>query len=245
MDKYDKLIEVKDLLNKGLINQEEFDKLKKEILFVNNENSYQEQNAPKKTTSERKIFEEITYKNNEKSNIENPSKNKNNRGLILFAVFFGVLIFFSNLNKNDKSKESTIDSTTTSTENKAIENNSTKCLICGRIFTGDGYDKIDGVWQKNTNMQTELCSQNCAMIEDQRQEQKYNSILEKHGYAPINSQGSTSNHAQPNSNGYFTGNDGQLHQSSPCGNCNHTGYIDMGDGMQVCPMCNGRGETIH
>ena len=255
MDKYEKLKGLKSLLDNGLLNQDEFEKLKNEILFANNKGSNQEQNEPKKTNIERNILEEITYKNrnvledisknNTKSNIETPSKNKNNNGLILLAVFLGVLIFFSNLNKNDKSKESTIDSTITSSENKPIENSSTKCIICGRIFSGDGYDKIDGVWQKNTNMQTELCSQNCAMIEDQRQNQKYNTILQKHGYPPINSQGSTSNHVQTNSNGYFTGSDGQLHQSSPCGNCHHTGYINMGDGIQVCPMCNGRGETIH
>ena len=75
MDIYKKLKELKSLLDNGLLNQDEFEKLKNEILFANNEYSNQEQNEPKKTNIERNILEEITYKN--RNVLEDISKNKN------------------------------------------------------------------------------------------------------------------------------------------------------------------------
>jgi hypothetical protein len=66
MDIYKKLKELKSLLDNGLLNQDEFEKLKNEILFANNEYSNQEQNEPKKTNIERNILKEITYKNRNK-----------------------------------------------------------------------------------------------------------------------------------------------------------------------------------
>jgi 5-methylcytosine-specific restriction endonuclease McrA len=264
MDKFEKLKELKALLDNGVLNQDEFDKLKNEMLFSEDKinsnlsvdsitftkaGSHKNRiNESGKSNSERNVFEEIAIKNNQKINYKIPQKNNNN--LIYFAVFIGVILFFFFQNNNnvvnDSNQNSSQDNTTKSSSDSYIESSSTICKICGRNFTGDGYDKIDGVWQRNTNMQTELCSQNCAMVEDQRQNQKYNDILVKHGYEPIDdSQSSSSNHAQPNSNGFFTGSDGQLHQASPCGNCHHTGYVEMGDGMQVCPMCDGKGEKIY
>jgi hypothetical protein len=257
MDKYEKLKELKTLLDNGVLNQDEFNKLKNEILFSDdvipkNDSGYNtfsksegfdnEQNDSTKSDIKSNVYEDIAFKY-----VQNVKK-KSNNNLILFIVIAGIIIFFYNYDINSNtinSNDSIQDSKTTTTE-ELVENESTICTICGRNFTGDGYDKIDGVWQRNTNMQTELCSQNCAMVEDQRQNQKYNDILVKHGYEPIDdSQSSSSNHSQPNGNGFFTGSDGQLHQASPCGNCHHTGYVEMGDGMQVCPMCDGKGEKIY
>lgn len=230
-DKYEKLKKLKTLLDNGLINQDEFNKLKNEILFSDD----------LETTPQKEI--QIV-------------KKKSNNIMLLVSIV-GIVLFVYNLNKIkdsfesnldevNKSSQSNQDSENVSPVDNSNANNSSTCKICGQKFTGDGYDEIDGVWQRNTNIQTELCSPNCGMIEGQRIDEKYNTILKKHGYQPINSnQSSTSNHAQPNSNGFFTGSDGQLHQVSPCGNCRHSGFINMGDGIQVCPMCNGKGEIIH
>lgn len=240
MDKYDKLKEFKDLFDKGLINKEEFSKLKNEILF--------DLKFKKDSTSNQKHNVEIDIKENSSTTIPNETVNNGKKIYTFFIILFCALILGLSIKKDfpKEVKGESNNSTTSPTINSSSQKTTTVCKICGRNFTGDGYDKIDGVWQKNTSLQTELCSQNCGMIEDQRMNQKYNRILVKHGYAPIDySESSTSNHAQPNNNGFFTGSDGQLHQASPCGNCNHTGFINMGDGIQVCPMCNGKGEIIH
>ena len=277
MDKYDKLKELKTLLDKGLLNENEFSKLKNEILFEN-KNNIEESFKDKKIYdrakennafshaddislnkySKIKLIDKLDKESNNKLNKQKSVKyndySNNDNSLKNIFIIVGVIMafFIWTINKDksslDQNNISTPTIDTTSTQiNNSQENYMTTCKICGRSFSGDGYDKIDGVWQRNTNMQTELCSSNCAMIEGQRQDQKYNDILVKHGYAPIDfdAQSSTSNHAQPNRNGFFTGSDGQLHQASPCGYCHHTGFIDSGDGMQVCPMCDGKGEKIY
>lgn len=266
MDKYEKLKDLKDLFDKGLLNENEYSNFKNEILFEPKkvDDRIIETDIPKiqKTKSElnsdfanglisgyeyNEMSNQLMEKNNNSSNEDHSVK------YFLIIIIIAVVLFttFSINKSNNQNNNSTIqDTLSSSSSNPPIDNTSenttTTCKVCGRNFSGDGYDKIDGVWQRNSSMQTELCSQNCAMIEDQRMNDKYNAILEKHGYAPIeNSSGSNSTHAQPNKNGYFTDNNGQLHQASPCYNCRQTGYVEMGDGIEKCPMCNGRGEIIH
>ena len=266
MDMYEKLKGLKELFDKGLLNEDEFSKLKSEILFgskieaqsINESNKTNKQQSKEELNKAFSNGEISGYQYNELSNeLAEKSNNNSNedhsvRFLLITLVVAGVLFFTFSIKKSNAQNNSAVQdtlSTTTSAPiiNNTIEKTNTTCKICGRTFSGDGYDKIDGVWQRTSRLQTELCSQNCAIIDDQRQNQKYNAILQKHGYAPIDFDSKTSNsgHAQPNKNGYFTDDNGQLHQASPCGYCHHTGYIDMGDGMQLCPMCNGRGEIIH
>lgn len=266
MDKYERLKKLKSLLDKGLLNQDEFNKLKNEILFsvdktnsnssvdsitFNKEGSQKNRiNESGKSNSERNVFEEIAIKNNLKTNYNIPQKNNNK--LIYFAVFIGVLIFFFFQNNNnvvnDSNQNSSQDTTTKSSSDNYLESSSTICKICGKSFTGDGYDKIDGVWQRNTNMQTELCSQNCAMVEDQRQNQKYNQILEKNGYAPIDFDKNSTNSSSGGD--YHMGNDGRIYENNKCQLCKGTGIetannLMGGQDSRVCPMCDGRGVRTY
>lgn len=239
MDRYEKLKELKTLLDSGVLNQDEFNKLKNEILFDEGKcdetlKDYYKINDEEKIDSTNSFFSDVENNNLSNEYIKNNTNDKKKANLfinieIIIAVLLGFFIWVeysnkSNLNDNNESTKNSNFYPKTSTINNSQENILTTCKICGRSFSGDGYDKIDGVWQRNTNMQTELCSSNCAMTDVQS---------------------STSNRTQPNSNGFFTDSDGELHQVSPCGYCHHTGFIDSGDGMQVCPICDGKGEKIY
>jgi hypothetical protein len=261
MDDYEKLKDLKDLSDRGLINELEFSKLKNDILFSSKNNEVPIKESENKKTPRTKEelnrdlanglisgfeYNELCNELIKKSN-GNSTEDHSAKFLVIILVIVGVLFFTFSINKsnnpnnNSAAQDTLSSSSSTPTIDNSSENTTTTCKICGRNFSGDGYDKIDGAWQRTSRLQTELCSPNCASIDDQRQTQKYNQILEKHGYAPINNSG----HAQPNQNGYFTDNNGQLHQASPCYNCRQTGYVEMGDGIQACPMCNGKGEIIH
>jgi hypothetical protein len=236
MDKYEKLKELKKLFDKNILTETEYSKLKNEILFNNRiGNDLIDWNKQDNKNDSRIYFD---------SKVKTKSKNSSGTSLILILLLVFTCVFcLKNVDSDNASNQIKTD-TTSKSNRSSVDNDSTVCKICGHKYSGDGYDLIDGVWKQNTNIQTELCSPNCGMIEEERLDKKYNVILEKHGYKPVNfNQNST--RIQPNSNGFFTGSDGQLHQSSPCGYCHHTGFVDIGDGIQVCPICDGKGEIIH
>jgi hypothetical protein len=119
LDKYEKLKELKSLLDKGLLDENEFSKLKNEILFsddgiskndsghntLSNTESYEnEQNNSPKPNVERNIFEEIAFKNNQKINIGSPPKVKTkiNNNLVLFVVIVVIVLFFKFYKSSDE-----------------------------------------------------------------------------------------------------------------------------------------------
>jgi hypothetical protein len=171
MDKYEKLKELKTLLDNGVLNQDEFNKLKNEILFSDDKitsdeseitNNYSkpesfdnEQKNYTKSNVERNIFEEIAFKNNQKINYNIPQKNNNN--LIYFAVFIGVILFFFFQNNNnvvnDSNQNSSQDTTTTSnssdysssstsSSSSSSYSSDNKCSWCGKSFSGEHYTHL-------------------------------------------------------------------------------------------------------
>lgn len=256
MDKYEKLKEIKDLFDKGLLNENEYSKFKNEVLFkertehnlINHniqENTKNQQiHLDNEIRTEPKLFSAATL-------------------IIICCLLFGFFFFVKNKDNSDvptqTPPDTTKESNSSSSINNSVENNSTICKICGRKFTGDGYDKIDGVWEQNTSIQTELCSPNCAMIEGQKQEQKYNTILEKHGYAPIeNTQSSTNSQVCSNCMGhYVNGFCDMCGAASPervsqslsnrpnCEGCNGMGYVSGYNGRHLCSACRGTGKLTY
>jgi hypothetical protein len=234
-----KLENIKKLLEANSITQSEYDKLKEEILF-------------KKNFVDFKVNDNENTKNvlDKNSNFggqyidQRQPLNQNNWliSIILFFLMGGFWIWTSkDDNGNINSSTQINDTLSSSIDNNDSFNSKTNCKICGENFSGDGYDKIDGVWQKNTNMQTELCSQSCAMKEEKNIDEKYDEILRESGYnssmkdAPIEHYGD-----------YNEGSDGRIYESNKCGLCNGTGIEKNMSSLsdeygRICPMCKGRG----
>ena len=137
MNKYDKLKEVKDLLDKGLINQEEFDRLKNEVLF---EAKSQNESISNKSNS----FN--AEQNNNPSISTNEKVNNGKIFYTFFIILFCALIIGLNI-KNNPSKDKTIENTNSSTQPATTENNviSNLCAICGRSFEIGNYLKKESV----------------------------------------------------------------------------------------------------
>ena len=86
------------------------------------------------------------------------------------------------------------------------------------------------------------------MVEDQKQNQKYNQILKKHGYAPINFDKNSTNSSSGGD--YHMGNDGLIYENNKCQLCKGTGIetannLMGGQDSRVCPMCDGRGVRTY
>ena len=143
-------------------------------------------------------------------------------------------------------------STVSTTDENISETSATVCKMCTREFTGDGYDKIDGVWQKNTSMQTELCSPSCARENSEKMDKTYDDILEKHGYQKV----FTKKCSRCRSN-YVDGFCERCGAASPekvnetyskmpnCEMCSGTGITDGYDGKRICSVCNGKGKQTY
>jgi hypothetical protein len=228
------LEKIKQLLDTKVISESEYIVLKEEILFKRNSKK-EDLNIKPKFESSKESDTKAYHHNNEKSS------NNTYTYLFIFCFIIGFLVW----NSNDNSDETQSESDIISTENSSVETDSyvstTICKICGNEFSGDGYDKIDGIYQRNTNIQTELCSSSCARIEEKNIEDKYDKILEKNGYK------SSKYFSIDNDDRLKVGKDGRLYESKPCSLCNGTG-IESGRNImtgevegRICPMCDGRG----
>ena len=145
-----KLEHLKQLLDSKSITDSEYNTLKEEILFkINNF----EDLIPEKESNQ---FDGEQQRNQDKSIIYNKQKSKKNYSGVYIAIFLLIGLWFLNLknNKNNYESNSNNDSVKTSNDiNDSRSNNlTTTCKICGRSFSGDGYDKIDGIWQKNKRL---------------------------------------------------------------------------------------------
>lgn len=229
------LEKIKKLLDTNIISEKEYNILKEEILFKRNSKKENFNSKPKFEFV--KSSETKTYYDSNKQ-----SSNNFYSYIIIVCIVIGFLVWNSNDNSDDIQSESDIISTT---ETLSVETDSyvstTICKICGNEFSGDGYDKIDGIYQKNTNIQTELCSSTCARQEEKNIEDKYDNILKKNGYK------SSKYFSIDNSDKLNVGKDGRIYESNPCSLCNGTG-IESGRNImtgevegRICPMCDGKG----
>lgn len=272
MDNYEKLKDLKDLFDRGLINELEFSKLKNNILFSgkNNEVPIKESENKKTSRTKEELNRDLAnglisgFEYNELCNdlIEKSNSNSNEDHsakflviiLVICAILFGAYSIKKSSPQNNSAVQDTLSTTTSAPIlNATIEKTTTKCKICGINFSGDGYDKIDGVWQRTSRLQTELCSPNCANIDDQRQTQKYNQILQKHGYAPINNLKKCSTCMGHYVNGFCdmcgAASQERVNQSLKnrpnCEGCNGMGYVNGYNGNQLCPACKGTGKLTY
>lgn len=224
MDKYDKLKELKELFDNGLLGEDEFADLKNEILFKNNKDN----SVPNQTTTP-------NYQN------EDVKSKKGNIGTTILFTFLGIALFviikksFTSSNISPVATEINASSKSSETDN-SLTDYSNECSICGRNFTGKGYEEISaGNWQPLQEGQSFICSVSCG----KSTQDKYDKILSKYGYG---SQQGT------NQNGdYHMGNDGRVYENKACSLCKGTG-IETGRNIvtgevegRICPMCDGRG----
>lgn len=218
-DKLKKLEDLIELYKSNSITKEEYDLLKNELLIDSNKKV---DNNSAKPIIESKIPEQIETQNNH----QEKTFNESNRGFISIIVFCVIFILFIvNIKKQENPTEVTAPDTTT--VNSTIETSSNTCSICGRNFSGNGYEEIsEGVWQLCDNdHQSYICSTNCGRKHDM----EMNRVLNKYN---INT----------NSNR----NDGRVYESNACSLCKGTG-IESGRDIngdiesRVCPMCSGRG----
>ncbi len=135
---------------------------------------------------------------------------------------------------NSSSNNTSNDAPSSSSESATIDNTNT-CNICGKEFTGKGYEEVsEGVWQpcKDPN-QCFICSRNCGLQSTRNMDK----ILEKYGVNP-----STIH----DNNSYHEGDEGKIYESNACPLCNGTGIeknkSQLSDEYgRICPMCDGKG----
>lgn len=238
------LEKIKKLLDTNVISESEYNVLKEEILFKRN--SKKEDLNIKPNFESVKSSETKTYYDSNKQ-----SSNNFYSYIIIVCIVIGFLVWNSNDNSDDIQSESGIISTT---ETLSVETDSyvstTICKICGNEFSGDGYDKIDGIYQKNTNIQTELCSSTCARQEEKNIEDKYDKILKKYGYKTSYS----SENCNRCSGHYVDGFCNMCGAASPdkmneslskrpnCEMCSGIGIVNGYNGNRICTVCNGTGK---
>ena len=251
-----KLERIKQLLDSKSISESEYDVLKEEILFNMDTNNKNLKKENKSTISNNIINNEKYHVNNEQN-----SKEKNTFVYIIIGFFIiGLWFWNSKNNSSDNNSNTVIDTlnTISTTDGNISETSATVCKICSREFTGDGYDKIDGQWQRNRDIQTELCSASCAMKEEKNIDEKYDKILKKYGYdSSNNSQSSYSEKCSRCSDFYVNGFCERCGGASPekiyesnskkpnCGMCSGSGITNGYNGTRICSVCNGTGKQTY
>ena len=166
-----------------------------------------------------------------KSEVEIYTKECNNRGINknndeVISEIEGKIKKFTELyeNYNSNSKGSNAQSNEVTSSNSTVS--TTICSICGRQFTGSGYEEVvEGIWKPCSNPQylCQVCSPSCGM----RHTAKMNGIL---------NQLNIKNHS----------NDGRVYEKDVCPLCKGTGIERPMNNLtnetgRICPMCDGRG----
>lgn len=245
-NKKSKLENLKQLYDSKAISETEYNVLKEEVLFNYNEVKIQTDNQSSSQNSAEK----------QKPAISTRKRTKENDFIAYILVFCFVVGFFllrkSNNSNDSVSSDISIDSTTVVNDTISYDSQ-TICKVCGTKFYGDGYDRIDGVWQKNTSMQTELCSPSCARKESERMDNVYDDILEKHGYEKVFTKKCTrcgSDYVDGFCERCGAASAEKVYESYSnrpnCDLCNGNGYIHGGNGNNlICPSCNGTGKFSH
>jgi hypothetical protein len=245
-----KLERIKQLLDSKSISESEYDVLKEEILFNMDTNNKNLKKENKSTISNNII-------NNEKYHVDNEqnSKEKNTFVYIIIGFFIIGLWFWNSKNNSSDNNSNTVDetlNTISTTDENISETSSTVCKICSREFTGDGYDKIDGQWQRNKDMQTELCSASCAREQSEKMDKTYDDILEKHGYQKVFTEkcsrcsGDFEEGFCERCGAASAEKVDETYSNMPnCEMCSGTGITDGYDGKRICSVCNGKGKQTY
>ena len=175
------------------------------------------------------------------------------RGLIF--VSFLIVFFFYKCGGNNQEKQSeptTVESTEETLNNDSNTESSSTCNICGRDFSGNGYEEqLDGsITELEYPYSNQLCSPTCA----RKASQKLEDVADEYG---IDLNESTSSRCQRCSGHYEDGfcnlcggaSPERVNQSNQnranCEMCKGNKYIEGYDGVKVCPVCNGTGKESY
>jgi hypothetical protein len=175
------------------------------------------------------------------------------RGLIL--VSFLIVFFFFKCGGNNEQKQSeptTIKSTEESLNNDSNTESSSTCNICGREFSGNGYEEqLDGIIKElEYPYSNQLCSPSCA----RKASQKLDDVSKKYGIDLNESSSSRCNRCSGNyEDGYCNLCGGaspervnqSLQNQANCEMCQGNKYVEGYDGVKVCPVCNGTGKESY
>jgi hypothetical protein len=107
---------------------------------------------------------------------------------IVISIYF-LTIHSCQSKSSSNSSESVKDSTTvtTSIKDNSTEEKTTSCEYCGKKIVGRGYQMIsEGVCEPCVApYQSFLCSPQCVMDTEKKTTEKFNEILNKHGYGSL------------------------------------------------------------
>lgn len=108
----------------------------------------------------------------------------------VIVVVFLFLAFGSGESKSSDSSSGTVETTSkvpASVKDNSKEQKTTTCEFCGKEFIGRGYQMIsEGVCEPcKEPYQSFLCSPECAMGNNKKTTEKFNEILNKHGYSSL------------------------------------------------------------
>ncbi len=175
------------------------------------------------------------------------------RGLI-FVSFLIVFFFFKcgGNNEQKQSEQTTVESTEETLNNNSNTESSSTCNICGREFSGNGYEEqLDGsITELEYPYSNQLCSPTCA----RKASQKLEDVADEYG---IDLNESSSSRCQRCSGHYVDGfcnlcggaSPERVNQSNQnranCEMCQGNKYVDGYDGFKVCPVCNGTGKESY
>lgn len=175
------------------------------------------------------------------------------RGLIF--VSFLIVFFFFKCGGNNEQKHSepkTVKSTEETLNNDSNTESSTTCNICGREFSGNGYEEqLDGsITELEYPYSNQLCSPTCA----RKASQKLDDVAKKYGIDLNESSSSRCNRCSGHYEDGFCNLCGgaspervnqSLQNRANCEMCQGNKYVDGYDGVKVCPVCNGTGKESY
>ena len=173
---------------------------------------------------------------------------------LIFFIVFGSFFYFKEfyLKKEKQSESPTIETTVESLNNDSNTESSTSCNICGKMFSGNGYEEQpDGSFEElEYPYSNQLCSPSCA----RKATQKLDDVANTYG---IDLKESSISRCERCSGHYEHGfcnmcggaSSERVNQSNQnkanCEMCQGSKYVEGYDGFKVCPVCNGSGNESY
>jgi hypothetical protein len=173
----------------------------------------------------------------------------------LIFISFLIVFFFVKCKGNNEEKQSeqtTVESTEETLNNDSNTELSSTCNICGREFSGNGYEEqLDGsITELEYPYSNQLCSPTCA----RKASQKIDDVANKYGIELNESSSSRCNRCSGHYEDGFCNLCGgaspeRVNQSNQnranCEMCQGNKYVEGYDGVKVCSVCNGTGKESY
>ncbi len=170
---------------------------------------------------------------------------------LVFILIFGSFFYYKEfyLKQQKQSESQNVESIDESLNDDSNSVSTTTCNICGRAFSGNGYEKqLDGsIIELEYPYSNQLCSPSCA----RKASQKLDDVVDKYG---IDLEESSNTRCQRCNGRYADGfctlcggaSLDKVNQSNQnranCQMCQGNKYVEGYDGVKICPVCNGTGK---